>query len=395
MMHIAVNGWFWDRPDTGSGQYTRNLLRALMVLDADRQSVSDRDDLQITLILPQHITSADGLPPNVSLARAPTRLGGHPGKVWFEQVSFPRAAATVEADLLHVPYWGPPLRSPLPMVTTIHDVIMLSMPVYQGGIMARLYTSLVAAAARGVNHVLTDSKASEREIIARLHVSPERVTTVWLAADERFHPRIGAERDAAVRDKNTLPERFVLYLGGYDIRKNVHTLLLAYTYVGQAVGSDIPLILAGRQPRTWGAERFPDLPAYIEQLEISEYVRWLGEIDEADKPSLYRLAEVAVVPTRYEGFGLPALEAMACGTQLVGCDASSIPEITGDAAFLVDPDDARAMGGAILGILMQPPLADQLRNLGLSRASAFSWQNTARQTLDVYRQALGERGRGG
>ncbi len=378
-MHIAYNGWFWDRPDTGSGQYTRNLLRALQEL---------RPDLQMTLILPPHITQADGLPPDLSIGHAPTRFGGHLGKVWFEQVSFPQMAVTVSADLIHVPYWAPPLVSPLPLVTTIHDVITLSMPVYQGGLLARLYTSLVAAGARGATHIITDSHASEREIIDRLGVPAARVTAVWLAADERFHPTIGAEHDAEVRARYNLPQRFVLYLGSYDVRKNVHTLLLSYSYVGQAVGDDIPLILAGRQPATWGTERFPDLPRYIEQLAIAGHVRWLGEVSEADKPSLYRLAEVVVFPSRYEGFGLPALEAMACGTPLVACEVSSIPEIVADAAFLVAPDDARAMGGAILGILMQPPLAAQLRNLGLSRASAFSWQKTAQETLAVYEKAL-------
>ena len=378
-MHIAFNGWFWDRPDTGSGQYTRRLLHALQQLDAD---------LQITLILPAHLTTAGELPHNVSLAHAATRFRGHLGKLWFEQISFPRAAATVGADLLHVPYWAPPLSSPVPMVVTIHDVITLSLPVYQGGILARLYTSLVTAAARGATHVITDSQASQREIVEKLRIPQGRVSVIWLAAGEQFHPRVGAEQDEAVRARYNLPERFVLYLGGYDIRKNVHTLLLSYTYVGQAVGEQIPLILAGRQPPSWGTPRFPDLPHYIEQLGIGEYVRWLGEVEEADKPALYRLADVVVYPSRYEGFGLPVLEAMACGTPVVACEVSSIPEIVGNAAFLVDPDDARAIGGAILGILLQPPLADQLRNLGLARATAFSWRKTARETLNIYQDIL-------
>lgn len=378
-MHIAFNGWFWDRPDTGSGQYTRRLLRALQQI---------RPDLQLTLILPPHIRQADDLPPDVSLAHAPTRLPGHLGKTWFEQVSFPRKAATVGADLIHVPYWGPPLRSAMPMLTTVHDVITLSMPVYQGGALARFYTSLVTAGAQGAAHVITDSQAARTEIIDRLDIPPERVTAIWLAADERFHPKIGAEHDAQVREKYDLPERFVLYLGGYDIRKNIHTLLLAYTYVGQGVGEEIPLILAGRPPRQWGSARFPDLPTYAEQLDLRDWVYWLGEIDEADKPSLYRLAEVVVFPSRYEGFGLPPLEAMACGTPVVACEASSIPEIVGDAAFLVEPDDARNMAGAILGILLQEPLAAQLRNAGLARATTFSWRNTAQATLALYEQVL-------
>ena len=378
-MHIAFNGWFWDRPDTGSGQYVRRLLHALQEIDPD---------LLLTLVLPPHITEIDDLPSEVNLTHAPARFSGYLGKVWFEQFACPKAAANVGADLLHVPYWGSPLSSPLPVVVTVHDIITLAMPVYQGGVLARLYTSLVAAGARGASYVLTDSQASREEIVERLGIPDQRVQVVWLAADERFHPRLGAERDAEVRARYNLPERFVLYLGGYDVRKNVHTLLLAYTYVGQAVGDEIPLVLAGRPPSRWGTDRFPDLPRYIEQLDIGGYVRWLGEVDEADKPSLYRLADVMVFPSRYEGFGLPVLEAMACGTPVVACDVSSIPEIVEDAAFLVDPDDARAMGGAILGILLQKPLADQLRNLGLGRATAFRWRKTAQETLAVYEKVL-------
>jgi len=378
-MHIALSGWFWDRPDTGSGQYTRRLLHALCSLPGN---------VRYTLLLPPHITTVEDLPPDVSVLRVSVPMGGQPGKVWFEQFAAPRAAHRIDADLLHVPYWAPPLTSPLPVVPTIHDVIALSLPVYRGGHLARLYTSLVATGARTAAHILTDSRASRDEIVSRLGIDPERISVVWLAADETFHPGIGKERDIAVREKYGLPERFILYLGGYDIRKNVQTLLLAHTYVAQAMADEVLLILAGRPPGAWGTERFPDLPGYIEQLGIGDYVRWLGEIAEQDKPSLYRLAEVVAFPSRYEGFGLPPLEAMACGTPVVACEASSIPEIVGDAAFLVEPDDARSMAGAILSILHQPALAGQLRNRGLSRATLFSWRKTAEATLAVYRQVV-------
>ncbi len=385
-MHIAFNGWFWNRPDTGSGQYTRELLHALLKI---------APDLRLTLILPEHSAASSAVPSAVQTLVAPPRLPGAAGKVWFEQVTFPLSAARAGADVAHVPYWASPLTSSVPIVTTIHDVIALALPVYRGGLLGRLYTSLVSASARGSSHILTDSQASRDEIAARLAVPPERISVATLAADRRFHPIMGAEQDPAVRQKYDLPERFALYLGGFDIRKNVHTLLLAWTYVAQALADDVPLVLAGRPPHRWGGERFPDLPAYAERLGLSPYIRWLGEVDEADKPALYRLAQVMVFPSRYEGFGLPPLEAMACGTPVVACSASSIPEIVGDAAFLVDPDDARDMAGAILGILLQPPLAAQLRNLGLSRASQFNWQKTAREALDVYAQVAGQPASGG
>ncbi|MBI5668788.1 MAG: glycosyltransferase family 4 protein [Chloroflexi bacterium] len=376
-MHIAFNGWFWDQPNTGSGQYIRHLLPALRRV---------APDLQMTLVLPPHNTSPDDLPENVSIVT--TRgAGGQPGKVWFEQRTFPQMAGRVGADIAHVPYWGPPLSSPVQLVTSVLDVIPLALPEYSQGLGARLYTSLVSAAARGSAHTITLSNAAKADIVKHLGLPPDSITPIHLAADERFHPRLGAERDDAVRQKYDLPDKFVLYLGGFDRRKNVNQLLLAYTYVGQAEGDNIPLVIAGREPE-WGTPLFPDMRQYAADLNITDYVRWIGYVDEADKPSLYRLASVFVFPTLYEGFGLMALEAMACGTPVVANEIPVIEEIVGDAAYLVKPDDARAMAGAIIALLLQKPLRESLVNQGLARATHFSWRRTARQTLDVYERVM-------
>ncbi|MBC6936728.1 MAG: glycosyltransferase family 1 protein [Chloroflexi bacterium] len=379
-MHIVFNGWFWDQPHTGSGQYIRCLLHAL-----GRAA----PDVQMTLVLPPHNSAPDDLPENVSLVT--TRgSGGHVGKVWFEQRTFPQMAGRVRADIAHVPYWGPPLASPVPLVTSVLDVIPLALPEYSRGLGARLYTSLAAAAARGSAHTITLSQAAKADIVRFLGLPEDSITPIYLAADEVYHPRLGAENDQAVRRKYDLPEQFVLYLGGFDRRKNVNQLLLAYTYVGQAEGDNIPLVIAGREPQ-WGAPLFPDQRRYAADLDISDYVRWLGYVDEADKPALYRLASVFAFPTLYEGFGLMALEAMACGTPVVANNIPVMAEITGDAAYLVKPDDAREMAGAIIALLLQKPLRDSLVNLGLARATHFSWRKTARQTLEVYERVLAAR----
>src|SRR5258708_10800377 len=171
-------------------------------------------------------------------------------------------------------------------------------------------------------------------------------------------------------------------MGVFDIRKNVLEFLSAYTYVGPSTGEEHPLVRAGKQP-TWGTPGFPDLPAAIERLGIGEYVHWISPPDEADKPGIYRMARTFVYPSRYEGFGLGPLEAMACGTPVVAANASSIPEVVGDGAYLVDPDDSRKLGGPIIATLIQDDLRKRLRNHGLARASNFSWQPTPRETLAV------------
>jgi glycosyltransferase involved in cell wall biosynthesis len=380
-MHIAFNAWFWDQPYTGSGQYLRQLVPALCQLDKA---------LKLTLIVPDHIKSPDGVPSSVDVAPVRVPFGGQIGKVLFEQQSYPTAVKRLNADIAHVPYWGAPLQSSARLVITIHDVIPLSLPEYSSGLAARFYFSLVTASAKGAVQILTDSEFSRVEIINRIGISPEMVTTIHLGVTPEFHPRMGAERDPQIRTKYNLPEQYVLYMGGFDIRKNVLALLNAYTFVGPSAGEDYPLVLAGKHPQ-WGSPRFPDLPAAIEKLGIAEYIRWTGPVDEADKPGLYRMASTFVFPSRYEGFGLGPLEAMASGTVVIAADSSSIPEVVGDGAYLVDPNDSRKMGGAIIASLIQNDLREHLRNQGLARASNFSWQRTARETLAAYREVASRR----
>ncbi len=377
-MHVALNGWFWDQPYTGSGQYLRGLLAAL---------AREFPDLALTLVLPAHSRAGDDLPPGVDVRHAPTRLPGKLGKIWFEQRAFPAMTARIGADIAHVPYWGPPLSSPARLVVSVLDVIPLALPEYRGGAGAQLYTSLARAGIAGAGHILTLSEASQEDITHWLGVPAENISVTYLAVDERYNPIVGPD-DEAVRQKYDLPDEFALYIGGYDRRKNVNNLLLAWTYVGQPLGEFVPLVLAGRLPAQWGTPLYPDLPAYSRELKVEKYLHWTGDIDEADKPALYRLADVLIYPSLYEGFGLPPLEAMACGTPVVAGNVSSIPEVVGEAAYLVDPRDARKMGGAILAMLVQDDLNEHMRNLARGRATAFSWRQTAQGTYEVYQKVM-------
>ncbi len=374
-MHIALNAWFWDQPYTGSGQYIRRLTTALRAV---------RPDLDLTMVVPPRIVVPEGVPDGVAVHRA-GGFGGKVGKVLFEQRGFPNAARAVGADLAHVPYWGPPLASPAPLVVSVLDVIPLVMKEYSGSLASSFYTSLVTAGARGANHIIAISHDSKNDIVAHLGVAAEHVTVTHLAVDDAFHPRLGAERDEAVRAKYKLPDRFVLYLGGFDVRKQVNELLHAYTYVMRAEGDQVPLVLAGREPK-WGGPVFPDLRKYAHDLGLDDVVQWVNAPDDADKPSLYRLAAVHVWPSRKEGFGLPVLESMACGTPTIAWNAPVIQEIVGDGAYLVD--SAREMAGAILAVLNQKPLRDTLVNHGLAQVTRYAWRKTARETAAVYDRVL-------
>lgn len=374
-MRLALNAHFWDQPHTGSGQYTRQLVYHL------RRQVSDLD---ITLVWPQtpNAVPPTDVPPGVTLMATPARPGAW-GKLWFEQYTFPRAAAAGRADVAHVPYWGAPLTCPVPLVTTIHDLTTHLVREYRRSLKARLYNALVSAGARGASHVITDSHASRQAVLTHLGLPAERVSVVYLGVTPAYTSQSQLLLDMAVAQKYDLPDFYVLYLGGYELHKNVTTLLLAYTYVGPALGESYPLLLAGRPPTRRSAS-WPDYNAYIERLALGPYVRWIGYVAEEDKPAVYRQASAFVFPSRAEGFGLPVLEAMACGAPVITTTAGALPEVVGEAGFAVDPDNARDMAGAIIATLVQENLAADMRRKGLAQAARFRWETTAHETLLIY-----------
>jgi glycosyltransferase involved in cell wall biosynthesis len=376
-MHVALNGWFWDQVHVGSGQYIRRLLHGLRKIDAE---------LTLTLVVPAHNPQPDDLPADVNvISTGQAAQTGRFGKVWFEQRTFPQAVKRAGADLAHVPYWGAPLASPVPLVCSVLDVIPLMYPEYAMGAANRLYVSLVSTSARGADHVITISEAAKIDIEEWLGIPPQRITATYLAPDDRYHPKIGAENDEAVREKYDLPDEFVLYLGSYDRRKRVHDLLLAYTYVSKGEAASMPLVLAGREPH-WSQPLFPNLRAYVAELGLDDFVQWLGYVDEADKPALYRLANIVVYPSEYEGFGLQPLEAMASGTPVVTSDAVVFDEVLEDGAYLVE--NPRDMAAAIIALTIQKPFRNQMINQGIAQATKYSWRRTAQETLAVYRSLL-------
>lgn len=382
-MHVAINGWFWDKPNAGSGQYIRRLVPALLRVDAS---------LEISLIMPPHNPEPDDIPPGVQIiATGKKQVSGNFDKVWFEQRTFPRMARRCGADIAHVPYWGSPLTVSIPIVVSVLDMIPLLYPAYAAGFFNRFYVALVSAAAQNADHILTISETSKVDIETLLGIGFSDITVTYLATDEAFHPRIGADNDEAVRQKYQLPERFVLGGFGFDVRKQVNQLLLAYTYVGEAEGENIPLVLAGCEP-DWTNPLFPDMREYARRLQIENYVRWIGTVDEVDKAALYRLADVFVFPSEYEGFGLPPLEAMACGTPVVAWDSVVSDEILEGGAYLVK--NARDMAGAIIALLLQKPLRDTLINQGLAQVTKYNWRKTAQSTLVAYHKTLQKRNNG-
>jgi glycosyltransferase involved in cell wall biosynthesis len=379
-MRVAINGWFWHH-HTGSGQYTRHLLAHLVRLAPEHEFILVTPDQHLRITTPEQCEWR---------ATDQSQRQRKPGlrKVWFEQFTFPRACSTLKADLAHVPYWGSPLSPSVPTVVTIHDIIPLMLPAYRGNALVRAYTGLVESAVPKASLVLTDSEASRRDILAHLGVAEEQVRVVYLATDAAYSSQI-EEADLAIRAEYDLPEAYVLYLSGFDVRKNLLGLLQMWTFAENLLGETTPLVIGGRLPKH--SPFTPDPRVLARTLEIDpDSLCFPGLIQEAHKPAVYRGAVCFVFPSTYEGFGLPPLEAMSCGVPVVGSDASSIPEVVGDAGILVDPGDVRGMAGGLIAIVTEPETRAMLSQRALTQAARFSWEKTARDTLAAYDLALAQ-----
>ena len=299
--------------------------------------------------------------------------------MWFEQRTVAKQAKG--ADLLHTPYLGPPLFPPCPQVVTVHDLIMLALPEHLGPPLYRLYTMLAIAGAKKAKMIFADSAATRRDLVRHARIPIEKIRVVPLGRDEKLRPVTDASALTAVRTRYGLPERFALYMGAFDNRKDVPLLFRAV----ERAGGDWPLAVIGVPPP-------PSLPLYPDvkaaAVPLGDRVRWLGRISEEDKAVLLSAATVFVHPSRYEGFGLPPLEAMACGTPVICADAASVVEITEDNALVYPAGDEQALADGLHRLMNDDQLRLEYRARGLARASIFTWERTARVTRELYLQAL-------
>ncbi len=381
-LRVAINASFWGQETAGSGQYLHHLVDALLALD---------DAPEIVLCGPPGLRAARLLPAGVAWRDVPAspwrRLGSNLEKVWFEQVSYPRAAQALAAAVSHVPYFASPAAPTTPTVVTIHDLIPLLLPAYRGSAAVRAYMQLVARSARRATLVLTDAEATRPDIVRHLGIPPERVRAVPLAASPAYRPLEDREALAALRARYGLGESFLLYLGAYDERRNLATLFRALAAAREREPALPPLALAGVLPARDTAFA-PDPRRLAAEAGASAGVQFLGCVPEGDKPALYSAALAFLFPSRYEGFGLPVLEALACGTPVVAANATTLPEVAGPGALLVDPGDVAGWAAAITRVATDPSLRSELRAAGLAHAARFSWQRTARETVAAYRDAL-------
>jgi glycosyltransferase involved in cell wall biosynthesis len=387
-MKVALNGLFLHRHD-GTGRYSRELLRAAARLERAGQApiapawhlLGQRGDAPELPLdpLPRCLT-CEWLTPPALIGR------GNAAKLWFEQRAMPARARAAGADLLHYPYFAAPLRPTARLVVTVHDLIPLLLPEYRGSRLVRAYMALQSATVRRAGLILADSQASRHDVVRLLSVPRHRVRVVPLGVDPEFVPATDAEV-TAVRARYRLPERYLLYSGGLDVRKNVERLILAYARARASGGLSEPLVVTGDASRRGRLHR--PLPPLIERLGLGEQVRLVGLVPDGELPALYTGATLFVYPSRYEGFGLPVLQAMACGAPVACSTGGSLAEVAGDAALTFAPDDEPGLADALRRGLQDDALRERLRAEGRARASQFTWERTAAATLQAYADAAG------
>lgn len=380
-MRVAIDYTAAVRQGGGIGRYTRNLIRALSELDSESQ---------YTLFVAGRWGRGDGLGPwpgNFRLRSVPL-TDRMMNIIWQRiRVPLPVQAFTGRIDLFHSPDFVLPAVGRTPAVLTVHDLSFLRVPhCFVPGF--REY--LEAAVARGIRravHILADSENTRLDLVELLGVKPDRITVVYPGVEARFTPTQDDGALDRVRRLYRLPERFVLGLGTLQPRKNFEGLIQAFGQLlasasGRKELADLHLVIGGGQG--WLSEGLGDCAA---RHGLSGRVHFPGYVRDEDLPAFYSLASVFAFPSLYEGFGLPVLEAMACGTPVVAANNSSLPEVVGEAGLLVDAASTEQLAHALLTMLTDSDLAADFTSRGCTQAAKFTWPQAATSLQHIYAQS--------
>jgi glycosyltransferase involved in cell wall biosynthesis len=353
--------------DFGIGTYIRNLLRQLARMD-------DRTEF-VVLCRPEDRETLAGLGENFRVI--PETAGNYSVA---EQLRIPLALQREGVTLFHAPHYVLPPLVRCRSVVTIHDCIHLMFPQYLPNRFAFGYArASINLAARRATRVLTVSESSKRDILRFVDAAPEKIDVIYNAYDERFAIDPLEEDVVRVRERYQLQDEFVLYAGNVKPHKNLERLIDAFHIVRSRGLDHLKLVMIGDE-----ISKYTALRRAVHQHQLHKYVRFLGYLPEETLAVMYRLAGVFVFPSLYEGFGLPPLEAMASGTPVVTSNVSSLPEVAGDAAVLVDPYDPQAIADGIYRVLTDADLRRALRRKGVARAGMFSWEQSVRRVRKIY-----------
>ncbi len=353
---------------TGIPNYMRYLIDGLAKLELSSHKVF--------LLSRQPIFADDSLPGHFSQAvvRWPFKRG-------WNSFALPWMVKRLSLNVMHLPAFSTPYFAPCPLVVTIHDLAYLMYPECCQRETVQYLSRKVPHALRKASAVITPTATVKKEIVVHYGFPQEKIFPVWHGVSPRFKI-LPQETVAKVKSELSLPEPFILFVGTVEPRKNLGRLIEAY---GKAVAHGLKHFLVIAGTRGWLCEEIYQLP---HKLGIEKRVLFLGYVLDELLPALYNAADIFIYPSLYEGFGLPVLEAMACGKPVIASKISSLSEVVGEAGMLVEPLDTDAIASAMLFLAENPEAKRSIAQKGLERVKEFSWEKTARETVRVYEEAL-------
>ena len=374
-MRLLIDASGVTREKAGVGVYAKNLINTLV----------DYPDLHLFLVAQSDDPDFDySLRQNVTMLWVPSRfLRKRPLRLIFEQTVLPLLLRKHRIEVAHSLHYSFPLVSfGAKTVITIHDMTFFSMPEVHLQSKKRYYRFYIRAAAKRADALIFVSHSAERDFVKRFGTPRSVSRVVHHGRDSRFFPNRDEAQLTDVRARYLLPTRFILYIGMIEPRKNLVRLVQAFAEIAGTY-PEVALVIAGM--KGW---MYEDLFAEVKRLNLETRVAFPGFVPEADKALLLCAAEVFAYVSLYEGFGLPVLEALSCAVPTVTSNTSSLPEVAGDAALLVDPLNVAQIARALERLLSEPVLREQLKEASLAQAARFTWQRTADSTLQTYRDVL-------
>ncbi|MBU1083343.1 glycosyltransferase family 4 protein [Patescibacteria group bacterium] len=356
----------------GIGRYTEELVRHLLKYDNKNEYY---------LFTTTATTELPVYAPNLNQVKV-----NFPHYSFREQLLYPSILQRAKLDLIHYTNFNSPiLFSGAPSVVTVHDLTLwfFAGRKHKGWLQRFAYKLDIQKTCQKAKHIIAVSLATKKDIIKYLGIEDQKISVIHLAPAKEYKPSVDPVKLESLKRKFNINKSYLIYVGQWREHKNIIRLMRAFSLFKRRYGLDYQLVLVGKTDKTYTA-----LPAIIKELNLANDVVMTGYVPDADLPCLYSSAELFVFPSLYEGFGLPPLEAMACGTPVVASNVSSLPEVLGDAARYFDPLDIEAMAKTMAEVAKSFSLKHQMKLKGLNWVKRYSFDTMAKATFDIYQQVL-------